>query len=64
MSTLRYLGEDGCKPPALDVTTTFPIIRHVVTAWVRALFGDDATAVGIGPEVAGEYPTPVEIETK
>lgn len=62
--TLRTLGQDGCTPPAIDVTMTFPMIRHVVTAWVRALFGDDATAVGLGTEVADAYPTPVVIEQK
>jgi dienelactone hydrolase len=62
--TLRKLGEDGCKPPALAVTTTFPIIRHVVTAWVLALFGIDAKPVGLGAEVADQYTTPVEIDSK
>lgn len=62
--TLRTLGEDGCHPPAIDVETTFPMIRHVVTSWVRALFDIDATAVGIGPEVAHEYVTPVAISQK
>ncbi len=64
LPTLRTLGEDGCRPPALDVTTTFPMIRHVVTAWVRALFGEDPSAVGIGAEVADAYATPVVIEQK
>lgn len=61
---LRTLGEDGCKPPAVAVDTTFPIIRHAVTAWLRQLFGDDAAPIGLGTEVADQYATPVEIATK
>jgi len=62
--SLRLLGEDGCKPPAVAVSTTNPIVRHAVTAWLRQLFGDDATPVGLGSEVADQYPTPVEIASK
>ena len=62
--SLRTLGEDGCKPPAVAVTTTFPIIRHVVIAWVRQLFGIDPTPVGLGTDVADQYGTPVEIASK
>ncbi|MDO8389892.1 MAG: alpha/beta hydrolase [Actinomycetota bacterium] len=61
---LRTLGENGCKPPAVAVETTFPIIRHAVTAWLRQLFGIDATPVGLGTDVADQYATPVEITTK
>lgn len=61
---LRKLGEDGCKPPAVPVADTFPIINHVVTSWLRQLFALDADAVGLGADVAGEYATPVEISTK
>ena len=64
MGGLRALGEDGCIPPALDVDVTFPIINHAVTSWLRALFGIDAEAVGIGPEVADLYATPVVIEQR
>ena len=58
---LRALGEDGCIPPAVPVAETFPVIRHAVTAWIRALFGIDATPVGLGPDVAGDYPVAVTI---
>ena len=58
---LRKLGEDGCKPPAVPVDETFPIIRHAVTAWVRALFGIDASPVGLGTDMADAYSQPVEI---
>jgi len=58
----RSLGEDGCLEPAVSVEDTFPIVKHVVTSWLRELFGVDAVPVGLGPDVAGEYSVPVEIE--
>ncbi|MEX1105048.1 MAG: hypothetical protein WEB78_02515 [Ilumatobacteraceae bacterium] len=61
---LRTLGEDGCVPPAVPVTETFPAIQHAVTAWIRALVGTDAEPVGLGPEVAGAYPVAVTIEAR
>ncbi len=43
--TFRTLGEDGCKPPNVPVTEAWPIIRHVVTAFVLEQSGaTDATA--------------------
>jgi predicted dienelactone hydrolase len=60
----RALGEDGCLPPAAPVADTFPIVRHVVTAWLRELFGVDAQPVGLSSDVAGEYSVPVTIEEK
>jgi hypothetical protein len=62
--SLRRLGQDGCLPPAVPVTETFPIINHAVTAWIRALFGIDAEPVGLGPEVADAYAHPVEIQVR
>lgn len=61
---LKTLGEDGCLPPAVPVATTFPIINHAVTAWIRALFGVDAEPVGLGPEVSDAYVVPVEIDSR
>lgn len=61
---LRSLGEDGCLPPAVPATETFPVIRHAVTAWVRALFGVDPEPVGLGPEVADAYSVSVEIAVR
>ena len=61
---LRALGEDGCVPPAVAVDTTFPLIRHAVTAWLRQLFGVDATASGIASVPAGTYPVEVEVAVK
>ena len=61
---LKRLGEDGCIDPALDVTTTYPIIDHAVTAWLRWLFGIDAGPVGLDASVADLYSTPVSIEQK
>ena len=60
----RRLGEDGCLPPAVAVTDTFPIVEHSVTAFLREVFGEDATPVGLGPEVADQYAVPVTIEEK
>jgi len=62
--TLRTLGEDGCLPPSVPVTETFPIIRHAVTAQIRYWFGDDAAPVGLGPEVADAYAVAVDISSK
>lgn len=61
---LRRLGEDGCVPPAVDVNTTFPIIDHAVTAWLRHLFGSDADQMGLGKDFAGEFAVPVDIADK
>jgi dienelactone hydrolase len=62
--TLRKLGEDGCVPPAVPVTTTFPIINHAVTAWLLHLFGVDPTPVGLDASVGGLYPAKVTISDK
>ncbi len=59
---LRKLGEDGCVSPAVPVDTTFPIINHAVTAWLRHVFGVDPDPVGLGPNVAGSYVQRVEID--
>ena len=58
------LGSDGCNPPAIPVATTFPIIDHAVTAWLRNLFGIDAAPVGLDGTVANAFATPVVIDTK
>jgi hypothetical protein len=60
----RALGEDGCLKPAVPVKTTFPIINHAVTAWLRALYGIDPVPVGLGPDVEGEYAVRVAITEK
>ncbi len=61
---IKQLGQDGCIPPAIDVQTTFPIIQHSVTAWLRWQFGTDATPVGLDASVEDQYGTPVEIVSK
>ena len=61
---LKKLGQDGCIAPAISVETSFPIIRHAVTAWLLNLFGVDTTPVGLGPEVADQYGTKVTIDSK
>jgi predicted dienelactone hydrolase len=60
----RRLGQDGCLAPDAPVAQTFPIVRHAVTAWLRALFGTDPTPVGLGPEVDDEYAVPVHVTNK
>ncbi len=55
------LIDDGCADPTA-VEDAFPIIDHTTTAWLRALFGIDPEAVGIGPEMAEAYaPVPVTV---
>ena len=63
-SRFKSLGEDGCKPPDLPVQEVWPIIDHVVTSWLRNLFGIDQVPIGLGPEVANEYSVPVRIEER
>ena len=60
----RTLGEDGCLKPNAPVAETFPVIDHVVVAWLRELFSVDASPVGLGPEVANAYPVNVEVREK
>ncbi|MGA0879287.1 MAG: alpha/beta hydrolase family protein [Ilumatobacteraceae bacterium] len=62
--TLRRLGEDGCLPPAVPVTDTFPMIRHAITAQLRFWFGEDDEPIGIGPDVADSYDVAVRIALK
>lgn len=61
---IRKLGSDGCLPPAVPVTTTFPIIDHAVTAWFLNLFGIDATPRGLDAHVANSYATKLTIEQR
>ena len=61
---LRKLGSDGCLPPAVPVTTTYPIINHAVTAWFLNLLGIDASPQGLDPQVADAYVAKVTIEQR
>jgi hypothetical protein len=61
---LKKLGQDGCIPPAVPVATTFPIIKHAVTAWLRNLFGIDAAQVGLGTDVGSLYAAKVTVASK
>ena len=63
-SQFKTLGEDGCKPPDLPVQQVWPIIDHVVTSWLRNLFGIDPQPIGLGPAVANQYVVPVRIEER
>lgn len=60
----RKLGQDGCVPPDVPVASTFPIIDHAVTAFLLQLFGVDATAKGLGPDVGGSYSQKITIEQR
>jgi hypothetical protein len=59
---LRALGEDGCIPPAAPVEEAFPIIRHGVTAWLRALFEIDAEPVGLTADDLTVHELDVEVD--
>lgn len=56
--TLRTLGEDGCLPPAADVSLAHPLIQHAVTAWLMWLWDT--------PEnfLADETIDPMDIEVR
>jgi dienelactone hydrolase len=59
---LRALGEDGCIEPAAPVEQAFPIIRHGVTAWLRALFELDEEPVGMTADDLAVHELAVEVE--
>lgn len=61
---LRKLGEDGCLPPNAPVTETFPIIRHVVTAWLRNIFGIDREPVGLDRDAGLTYGVTVKVDRR
>ena len=46
---LRALGEDGCLPPALDVTLTAPVINAAITAQVLSWFDQPAPSLDTWP---------------
>ena len=60
----KTLGEDGCKPPNVPVAEVYPIINHVVVAWLRNLFGTTPSTQGLGADVAGEFSVGVTIEER
>jgi hypothetical protein len=64
LSQFKSLGEDGCSPPALPVRQVWPVIDHVVTSWLRNLFGVDAQPVGLDANVAGQYNVAVDIQSR
>ncbi len=57
----RRLGEDGCLPPDAPVREAWPIIEHVVTAWLRNLLGVDTAPRGLDAGAARFYPLNVTI---
>jgi dienelactone hydrolase len=64
LSQFKALGEDGCSPPALPVRQVWPVIDHVVTSWLRNLFGTDKTPVGLDASVSGQYNVHVDISAR
>lgn len=40
---------DGCAPPALAVTKTWPLVDRVVTGFLKHFIGPDPAPVGVGP---------------
>jgi dienelactone hydrolase len=61
---LRKLGEDGCLPPNVAVAATFPIVRHVVTAWLRNIFGIDREPVGLDRDAGLTYGVTVKVDRR
>lgn len=64
LSQFKTLGEDGCLPPALPVRQVWPVIDHVVTSWLRNLFGVDRLPVGLDANVGDQYRVKVTIESR
>ncbi len=60
----RSLGEDGCRPPNVPVTEAWPIIRHVVTAFVLEQSGDVGAGATIDSSLAATYTPAVAAEEK
>ena len=52
----RALGEDGCIPPAVPVVETFPVVLHVVTAWLRQALRPRRRSGGPRPRRGGRLP--------
>jgi dienelactone hydrolase len=64
-ASFKELGSDGCSPPDVPVRTVWPIIDHVVTSWLRQLFGvDPKPGIGLGPDVGNQYAVSVRIEAR
>ena len=64
LDQFKKLGEDGCLLPAVPVRSVWPVIKHVVTAWLRNLFGIDNQPVGLGADVANQYNVGIRIEAR
>lgn len=57
---LLALAEDGCSEEDLAPEDAWSITQHFSVAELRATFGTDDPAVGLGPRVADEFITAVE----
>ena len=59
---LKKLATDGCLAPDRPVTTGWPVIRQVVTAQLRHVFGFDSSTAGLDGLV-GAFPNLVAVDT-
>jgi dienelactone hydrolase len=61
--SLLSLYADGCATKYLRPEDAWPLIDHIVTAQLRAGFGLDAAAVGLGPELSAAW-APIEVKVE
>jgi predicted dienelactone hydrolase len=59
---LKKLATDGCEAPDRPVTTGWPVIRQVVTAQLRHVFGFDRSTAGLDG-LAAAFPQLVAVDT-
>jgi predicted dienelactone hydrolase len=59
---LKKLATDGCETPDRPVTTGWPVIRQVVIAQLRHVFGFDRTEAGLAA-LGAAYPGLVAVDT-
>jgi len=52
---LARLGEDGCKPPALKASTTWPVTRHFTTALFLYAFKINKKPIGLNVKAAEAF---------
>jgi predicted dienelactone hydrolase len=54
---------DGCATKYLKAEDGWPLIDHIVTAQLRAGFGLDAKAVGLGPDLSAAW-APIDVKVE
>lgn len=57
---LLALAENGCGDEDIAPEDAWSITQHFTVAQLRAAFGTDTPAVGLGPGIAGQFIVPVE----